>query len=72
VPRSVIEPHLSEVNTTVRARTGKLHWHIQLVERGGELAMLLPKRDDALSIEPYAIDLPQKKDSPIVQSDTVF
>jgi hypothetical protein len=72
VPRSVIEPHLSELHATIRAGTGKLHWHIHLAERDGELAILLPKRDDALSIEPYAIELPQKKDSPVVRSDTVI
>jgi hypothetical protein len=55
VPRSVLIDHLDGLNTTVRKDTGKLHWHIHLVERDGEIAMLLPKRDGDLTMAPHRL-----------------
>ena len=53
IPRQVLQPLLEALNTTVRADTGKSHWHIHLVERNEGLAMLLPKTETTLNVEPY-------------------
>jgi uncharacterized protein with ParB-like and HNH nuclease domain len=56
IPRDVLRPLLDALNTTTRADTGKSHWHIHLVERNDGLALLLPKTDSVLSVEPYRVD----------------
>lgn len=55
IPREVLEPYLYALGSTTRRATGKLHWHIHLVERPGGLAMLLPKRGDVLELKPYLL-----------------
>ena len=56
IPRDVLLPLLDVLNTTTRADTGKSHWHIHLVERNDGLALLLPKTESALNVEPYRVD----------------
>jgi len=55
IPRTVLAPLLPTLNATVRGDNGKLHWHIHVVERGGELAVLLPKTDSTLPLRPYTL-----------------
>lgn len=57
IPRLVLQPLLSSLNTTTRANTGKIHWHLHLVERADGLALLLPKADDVFSVAPFALAL---------------
>lgn len=57
LPRDVLLPLLDSLNTTTRAKTGKMHWHIHLVERPDGLALLLPKREEAFSVAPFALPL---------------
>lgn len=57
VPRDVLLPLLDALNTTTRADTGKSHWHIHLVERNEGLALLLPKTETTLNVEPYRVEM---------------
>lgn len=56
IPRDILFPLLDSLNTTTRADTGKSHWHIHLVERNDGLALLLPKTETVLSVEPYRVE----------------
>lgn len=59
IPRSTLLPLLDALNTTTRADTGKSHWHLHLVERNDGLALLLPKTEGTLSVEPYRVEMQQ-------------
>ena len=56
IPREVLLPLLEALNTTTRADSGKSHWHIHLVERNEGLALLLPKTETVLNVEPYRVE----------------
>lgn len=57
IPRDVLLPLLDALNTTTRADTGKSHWHIHLVDRNEGLALLLPKTETTLNVEPYRVEM---------------
>ena len=46
---------LANLNTTVREDTGKLHWHIHIVERNGEMGLWLPQLNATVDLSPYKI-----------------
>lgn len=56
IPRDVLQPKLALLNTTVRRDSGKMHWHIHLVERAHSFALLLPKAGDEFDLSPYLIE----------------
>lgn len=66
IPREVLLPLLDALNTTIRADTGKSHWHIHLVERNEGLALLLPKTETTLNVEPYRVELSAAYGEPAV------
>lgn len=55
LPLAVLLPLLPLLNTTTRADTGKLHWHLHVIEEPSGPALLLPKADKSLPIGSYAI-----------------
>ena len=55
LPLSLLQPLLPLLNTTVRADTGKLHWHVHVVEEHDGVALLLPKAGKTLPIDTYAV-----------------
>jgi hypothetical protein len=57
IPSAVVAECISALNTTTRRKTGRLHWHMHLVERSGGLALLLPKTQSVLDVTPYRIAL---------------
>lgn len=57
VPLEVLLPLLASLNTTVRAASDKLHWHVHVVEEPTGVALLLPRSDSTLSIEEFSIAL---------------
>lgn len=54
IPFEVLNALLPRLNTTQKG--DKLYWHIHLVERDGEVWLVIPKADN-VSIEQYAIPL---------------
>ena len=63
LPLTMLDPLLSQLNTTVRADSGKLHWHVHVVEDSAGLALLLPKAEKTISIASYAINVPTSETS---------
>lgn len=57
IPRDTFRLHLASMNTTVRRESGKMYWHIHLVERDGNLVLLLPKAESVVDLSPYLIEL---------------
>lgn len=55
LPLSFLTPLLPLLNTTTEPVTGRMHWHIQVVEQTDGLALLLHKTGQTLAITPYAI-----------------
>lgn len=55
IPLDVLRPLVSLLNSTTRDETGKTHHHVHLVERDGDLALLLPKASTHLSVAPYRL-----------------
>ena len=55
LPLAILHPLLEHLNTTVRQATGKLHWHVHIVERDGNVALLLPKAGDTFSLSAYVV-----------------
>ncbi|MNV01901.1 hypothetical protein D3C71_921190 [compost metagenome] len=68
IPRDVLLPLLDALNTTTRADTGKSHWHIHLVERNEGLALLLPKTETTLNVEPYRVEMAAAHPQPVTAS----
>lgn len=58
LPSKLILDLTQYLNTTTRKDTGRMHWHLHLVERRGGLALLLPKSNDVFDVMPYHIVLP--------------
>jgi hypothetical protein len=56
LPLSELTPLLPLLNTTTRPDTGRLHWHMHVVEQTDGLALLLHKAGKTFSIMPYLID----------------
>jgi response regulator of citrate/malate metabolism len=56
IPFSVLHPLLDSFNTTT-VDTGKLYWHIHIVDTNGGFGLLLPKKGKNLDLRPYQIDL---------------
>ncbi|KAB2728006.1 DUF262 domain-containing protein [Brucella anthropi] len=55
IPFEIFQPLLANLNTTVREDTGKLHWHIHIVERNGEMGLWLPQLNATVDLSPYKI-----------------
>jgi hypothetical protein len=66
IPRSVMAEHLTSLNTTTRATTKKVHYHIHLTERLGKLMMMLPKANGLLDISPYKISFERVAEAELV------
>lgn len=54
IPISIIKPLLPFLNTTT-PKDGNTYWHIHLVERADGMELLVPKRDDNLSIRQFSL-----------------
>lgn len=55
LPLSFLTPVLPFLNTTTESGTGRMHWHMHIVEQTDGLALLLHKSGQALPIRPYVI-----------------
>ncbi|MGI4732999.1 MAG: DUF262 domain-containing protein [Janthinobacterium lividum] len=53
LPLTVLTPLLPLLNTTTRPDTGRVHWHLHVVEETVGLALLLHKAGRTLSLVPY-------------------
>ncbi|MDY1010335.1 DUF262 domain-containing protein [Sphingomonas sp. CFBP9019] len=63
LPFSVLTPLLPLLNTTTRPDTGRLHWHMHVVEQTDGLALLLHKSGKKFSITPYIIQPSKNRSS---------
>jgi hypothetical protein len=54
LPLSFLTPLLPLLNTTTEPGTGRMHWHMHVVEQTDGLALLLHKLGQTLSITPYS------------------
>jgi len=57
IPVATLKPLLSFLNTTT-TKEGNTYWHIHLAERPGGLELLVPKRDENLPIQQFAVSVP--------------